>query len=360
MKKSSRSFILSILVLVAIVVAAAFAFRVPISMAIAGKVAAYRLGADAMNDLPDGLHVGLCGAGSPLPDDKRSGPCTLVVAGKQLFVVDTGSGSARNIGKMGFQHGRINAILLTHFHSDHIDGLGELLLQRWGSAANTAPVPVYGASGVETVLAGFMQAYSQDRDYRVAHHGEATVPAGGFGGKAVPFIPGADGRVVLLKDANLEITAFTVDHGPVHPAVGYRFVYKGRSVVISGDTKKSAAVQREAAGVDLLVHEALSGPLMALLKDGAAKAGRVNLVKIFDDIPNYHPSPEEAAETARDAKVGYLLLNHIAPPLPLPGLEKAFLGAAPDIYSGPIRIGADGDFVSMPAASTDIKVSRRF
>jgi ribonuclease Z len=86
----------------------------------------------------------------------------------------------------------------------------------------------------------------------------------------------------------------------------------------------------------------------------------VNLVKIFADIPNYHTSPEEAAETARDAKVGYLLLNHIAPPLPLPGLEKAFLGAAHDIYSGPIRIGVDGDFVSLPAASTDIKVSRRF
>jgi ribonuclease Z len=360
MKKSSRSFILSILVLVAIVVATAFVFRVPISMAIAGKVAAYRLAADAMNDLPDGLHVGLCGAGSPFPDDKRSGPCTLVVAGKRLFVVDSGSGSVRNIGKMGFQHGRIHAVLLTHFHSDHIDGLGELMLQRWGSAANTSPVPVYGPAGVETVLAGFMQAYSQDKGYRVAHHGEATVPAGGFGGKAVPFTPGADGRVAVLKDADLEIIAFTVDHDPVHPAVGYRFVYKGRSVVISGDTKKSAAVQREAAGVDLLVHEALSGPLTALLKDGAVKAGRMNLAKIFDDIPNYHTSPEEAAETARDAKVRYLLLNHIAPPLPLPGLEKAFLGEAPHIYSGPIRIGVDGDFVSLPAASSDIKVSRRF
>ena len=118
--------------------------------------------------------------------------------------------------------------------------------------------------------------------------------------------------------------------------------------------------QREAAGVDLLVHEALSGPLTALLKDGAVKAGRMNLAKIFDDIPNYHTSPGEAAETARDAKVGYLLLNHIAPPLPLPGLETAFLGDAPNIYSGTIRIGADGDFVSLPAGSKEIKVSRRF
>lgn len=350
---------LVIVVLIAFVACVAF-FRVPLSMMVAKKVAPERLALDAMKELPDGLHVGLCGAGSPFPDDKRAGPCTLVVAGKRLFVVDAGSGSVRNIGKLGFQHGRIDAIFLTHFHSDHIDGLGELMLQRWASAASAAPVPLYGPPGVEAVLAGFMQAYGQDKHYRVAHHGEATVPTTGFGGKALPFTMGADGRVVVMKDADLEITAFTVDHGPVHPAVGYRFAYKGRSVVISGDTKKSAAVQREATGADVLVHEAMSTPLVGVLKDGAVQAGRMNLAKIFGDILNYHTSPEEAAETARDAKVGYLLLNHIAPPLPLPGLEKAFLGDAPNIYSGPIRVGVDGDFLSLPAGSKEIKASRRF
>ncbi len=355
MRKTVIAFAVLVIVLIA-----AFLFRAPLSMMVAKKVAAQRLAADAMNELPDGLHVGLCGAGSPFPDDKRSGPCTLVVAGKRLFIIDAGSGSVRNIGKMGFRHGRIDAIFLTHFHSDHIDGLGELMLQRWGSAANTSPVPVYGPQGVENVVAGFMQAYGQDRAYRVAHHGDATVPASGFGGKALPFVPGADGRLVVLKDADLEVIAFTVDHGPVHPAVGYRFNYKGRSVVISGDTKKSAAIQREAAGVDVLVHEALSRPLTALLKEGAMQAGRTNLVKIFDDITNYHTSPEEAAETARDAKVAYLLLNHITPPLPLPALEKAFLGEAPNIYGGPLRVGTDGDFLSLPAGSTAINFTRRF
>lgn len=355
MKKAVIAFAVLLAVLIAL-----YLFRSPLSMMVAKKVAAQRLATDALNDLPDGLHVGLCGAGSPFPDEKRTGPCTLVVAGKRLFVVDSGSGSVRNIGKMGFQHGRVNAIFLTHFHSDHIDGLGELMLQRWGSAANTSPVSIYGPQGVEAVVAGFMQAYAQDRNYRVAHHGEATVPAGGFGGRALPFTPGADGRVVVIKDADLEVVAFTVDHGPVNPSVGYRFSYKGRSVVISGDTKKSAAVQREAAGVDLLVHEALSSPMTDLLKDGAVQAGRANLAKIFEDIKNYHTSPEEAAETARDAKVGYLLLNHIAPPLPLPGLEKAFLGSAPDIYSGPLRVGQDGDFISMPADTKNINFTRRF
>ena len=57
-------------------------FRVPISLAVASKFAAKRMAADTQNELADGLHVGICGAGSPFPDDKRSGACTVVVAGK--------------------------------------------------------------------------------------------------------------------------------------------------------------------------------------------------------------------------------------------------------------------------------------
>ena len=355
-----RNILLTAGLLIALLAITGYAFRAPLAVALVQRIAARQLGIDALTELPDGLHVGLCGAGSPFPDEKRSGPCTLVVAGKRLFVFDAGAGSARNIGKMGFNHGRIEAIFLTHFHSDHIDGLGELMLQRWVSASNTAPVPVYGPAGVEAVVAGLMQAYAQDQHYRVAHHGEAVMPSSGTGGKALPFATEPTGRVVLLKDGDLEIAAFSVDHAPVHPAVGYRITYKGRSVVLSGDTKKSAAVAREAIGVDLLVHEALSTPLMAMLGDAAAQAQRPKLKQLFADIVDYHSSPEQAAETAQAAKVGYLLLNHIAPPLPLPGLEKAFLGDAEKRYDGPIRVGADGDFVSLPVGSKQINASRRF
>jgi ribonuclease Z len=346
--------------LIALCVAAAYIFRAPLSVAIAKKMAPARLMADPLANLPDGLHVGLCGAGSPMQDDRHSGPCTLVVAGKRVFVFDVGSGSSRNIGKMGFSQGRIEAIFLTHFHSDHIDGLGELLMQRWVSAANVAPVPIYGPPGVETVVAGFMQAYSQDQHYRTAHHGETIAPSSGFGAIAKPFDIGADGRVIVLKDTDLEIDAFQVDHGPVKPAMGYRIAYKGRTVVLSGDTRKSAAVQREAVGVDLLVHEALSAPLVGILRDAAGEVGRQNLHQIFIDIVNYHTSPEQAAEIARDDKVRYLLLNHIVPPLPVWGMEKAFLADAPNIYDGPIRVGKDGDFISLPAGSADIKVGSLF
>lgn len=357
---TTRKLLLAALILAALASAAAYLFRAPLSTALARKIVINRLSADLSNHLPDGLHVGLCGAGGPIPDDKRSGPCTVIVAGKRLFIFDAGNNSARNIGKMGMIQGRIEAIFLTHFHSDHIDGLGELLLQHWITNENANPVAVYGPTGVEEVVAGITQTYAQDRNYRVAFHSDATLPASGFGAIAHPFSMDADGRVVLVKDADLEIVAFAVDHESAHPAVGYRIQYKGRSVVLSGDTKKTPAVQREAAGVDILVHEALSKPLMALLEEGAAKASRPKLQKIFADSLSYHTSPEEAAEIARDAKVGYLVLNHIVPSLPVPGMEKAFLGNAADIYSGVVRIGVDGDFLSLPVGSHAIQVSRRF
>lgn len=354
-----RKILFFLLALITLIAAVLTVFRVPLSIAATRHFATARLAEDALEKLPDGLHVGLCGAGSPFQDDIRSGPCTLVIAGKHMFVFDAGSGAARNIGKMGFIHGNIDGIFFTHFHSDHIDGLGELLLQRWVTTANREPVRLYGPTGVDKVVDGFMLAYSQDHAYRVAHHGDATVPASGFGARAITFAPTDEG-VVVLKNEDLEIDAFNVNHGPVHPAVGYRIRYKGRSLVLSGDTSKSPNLQRAAQGVDLLVHEAISPVLMDAMQQAAANAGRPNLQKIFSDVLNYHTTPEQAAEIARDAGVHYLLLNHITPALPLPGMARAFIGSAEQVFDGPVRIGRDGDFISLLAGSKEIEVNRRF
>ena len=334
--------------------------RADISARAMQKLADRRLAVQPLAGLADGLHVGLCGAGSPLPDPRRSGPCTVVVAGQRMFLVDAGSAASRNIAGMGFNPGDLEALFLTHFHSDHIDGLGEVMLQRWAGGSHADPLPVYGPPGVEGVVAGFMQAYAPDEQYRVAHHGPQVVPPSGFGGAPHSFdIAAPGGRVLLLSEPDLEIVAFGVNHEPAHPAVGYRIRYKDRTVVLSGDTIKSPAVEREARGVDVLVHEALSMPLVAILQRAAANAGKANIAKIFADIPGYHTTPEQAAGIARDAGVGFLLLNHIVPALPLPGLEAAFLGESRGIFRGPIRVGVDGDFISLPAGSKAIEVGRR-
>jgi len=310
--------------------------------------------------LADGLHVGLCGAGGPLPDPQRAGPCTAVLAGKRLFVIDAGSGGSRNLSLMNLPPARIEAVFLTHFHSDHIDGLGELMLQRWAGSGSAAPVPVHGPQGVDQVVGGFMSAYRMDQGYRTAHHSAAVVPPSGFGGQALTFNAAADQpNVVLINEPDLKVTAFPAPHDPASPAVGYAFAYKGRTVVISGDTALSPRVEAAAKGADLLVHEALAPNLVASQQRAAEAVGRDRLAKIFSDIPGYHTSPEQVAGLAARAKVGMLLFTHITPALPISALEGPFLGDSRKIFRGRIKVGRDGDFVSLPAGSKEIVVSDR-
>jgi len=153
--------------------------------------------------------------------------------------------------------------------------------------------------------------------------------------------------------------AFTVDHGPVAPAVGYRIRYKDRTVVISGDTRRSKNAEREAKNADLLLHEALSMKLVQILENGFDRHGRSRYAQIMRDIRNYHSSPEDAASVAEAASVKRLVLHHIVPPLPLEALKPEFVGNAPTIFSGPIDVARDGDWYSLPAGGDSIIVSRR-
>jgi ribonuclease Z len=129
--------------------------------------------------------------------------------------------------------------------------------------------------------------------------------------------------------------------------------------VVSGDTRKTKSVVAAAKGADLLAHEALSPELVKHLEKGAKATGRDGLAHIMNDILNYHTSPEEAAEQARDAGVGYLLLYHIVPALPISALEGPFLGRSREIYSGPIRVGHDGDFIILPVNSKNVLLTHR-
>jgi ribonuclease Z len=306
----------------------------------------------------DGLYAGLCGTGSPLPDVHRAGPCIAVLAGSHFFIVDAGEGSTRNVLLMNFPIGRTDAILLTHFHSDHIADLGEMELQRWMGGSNRTPVDVIGPTGVGQVVAGFNAAYQLDEEYRVAHHGPATAPPSGQGGVARSFelSPASDASVVVYEQDGVKITAFKVNHFPVVPAVGYRFDYKGRSLVISGDTVYSESLMKHAKAADVLFHEALNTQMVQIMNEYAGETGSPSLGKITHDIPSYHSTPADAAKVAAGARVRRLVYYHIIPPLPSPILKNLFMGDAKKYFKGPITIGKDGMLFFLPPHGTAIKV----
>jgi ribonuclease Z len=338
----------------AIVAVVLYAVRAPLSTALMGRVLERNMATSLLDTLPDGLNVVLCGAGGPLPDPVRSGGCVAVIAGDNMLVVDAGTGGARNLNPMGLPVGQVDAVFLTHFHSDHIDGLGEMATLRWASAAHTEPLPVHGPEGVEEVVAGFNQSYALDAVYRHAHHGDTVAPLSGRGMLAVTHSqpPEGEAPVVYEKDG-LTVRMIKVEHDPVDPAVGYLFSYKDRSALISGDTVKSANLQQFAEGVDLLVHEGLSPRLVQQMNKAAVRAGDEIVAKITADIPDYHTTPVEAAEIARDANVGHLLFYHVVPPTPIPGLKAAWLTGVDEVFSR-YTLGEDGTGFSLPAGSTEI------
>ncbi|MFM8412067.1 MAG: MBL fold metallo-hydrolase [Alphaproteobacteria bacterium] len=291
----------------------------------------------------DGLTVVLCGTGSPLPDHERAGSCTAVVAGGEVFLVDVGPGSWETVDLANLPTWAVGTVLLTHLHSDHIGDLGETMTQSW-IAGRPKPLEVYGPVGTAQVVEGFAQAYAHDVDYRVTHHDDSYMPRAAAKAIVHEIATPADptGAVLVLDRGGLVITAFPVDHRPVEPAFGYRFDWRGRSVVVSGDTKKSASLARNARDTDILIHEALVPALILRAADVAEKTGRTRLAKLARDLPGYHTTPVEAAEVARDAGVHHLVFSHVVPPILNRVVRRMFLAGVADVYKGEVTIGEDG------------------
>jgi ribonuclease Z len=355
-----KRILLGALALALVVGGALFVMRGELAMRAMSRAYAEAMGRDALAELPDGLHLGLCGTGSPMPDPTRAGPCVAVVAGQRLFIVDSGSGSTRNLSLMNLPPARVEAVFLTHFHSDHIADLGELMLQRWASGAARRPLPVYGPTGVEQVVGGFEAAYGLDQGYRVAHHGAVVTPPSGFGGEPRAFAATPQGpNVILINEPDLKVIAFPVPHDPATPAVGYVFEYKDRKLVVSGDTALSQRLETAAKGVDLLAHEGLSRRLVGEQRQAALKAGRGNFAHILNDILTYHTDPKDVGALAQRAGVRELLFYHVIPPMPLRALEGPFTADARKIFKGRLAVGHDGDFISLPAGGQEVERSNR-
>ena len=321
-------------------------FRLIALLAITFSVLCQEPSTRPLGSLRDGnLHVILCGTGSPLADPERASSCTAIVAGSEFVLIDIGPGSWRKADLLQLPLAELSAVVLTHFHSDHIGDLGEAITMSW-VGGRTKPLEVFGPPGVEKVVDGFQLAYQQDAGYRTEHHSLEFLPAAGATAKGVAVEP----NKVVFDRNGLRIVAFAVKHEPVRPAYGYRIEYRGRKVIITGDTSKSEEVVRQAAGADLLIHDALSKTMIGAAASMAEGFGQQRRAKMARDIVLYHASPVEAAQTAAAAKVATLVLTHIVPALRNEAQQKQFLSGTQEAFSGKIVLGRDGMRFDLPAA----------
>ncbi|MBO6768214.1 MAG: MBL fold metallo-hydrolase [Erythrobacter sp.] len=311
-------------------------------------------GVDRVAEWPDGLHAYVCGSGSPMPDAQRAGPCIAVIAGQRAFIFDVGSGAIRKLQPLAFPMDRLDAAFLTHLHSDHFDSLGELMLQAWIAGQRDSPLPVYGPEGTDRVVAGFIEAYTIDRGFRIAHHGPEVARPGGFGAEARIIDAAGTAPHTVYQSDGVTIRAIRVDHRPVEPALAFRVEYAGRALVISGDTVRSEQLAQLARGADVLFHEALNPRMVGEIGTTLAERGNAAGAKIMADIPDYHTSPEDAARVAQKADVEALVLYHLVPPPPVSLIGPAFLGESGQHFDGRIELAKDGMLVSLSAREQSV------
>eukprot|EP00999_Lentomonas_sp_LEN2_P002763 NODE_632_length_1313_cov_106.258853_g593_i0.p1 GENE.NODE_632_length_1313_cov_106.258853_g593_i0~~NODE_632_length_1313_cov_106.258853_g593_i0.p1 ORF type:complete len:377 (+),score=40.14 NODE_632_length_1313_cov_106.258853_g593_i0:171-1301(+) len=312
----------------------------------------------------DGMSVFLCGTGLPMLSKNKAGACTAILVndnGKQrVYIVDTGPGSYLNFALSSISR-NVTGVLYSHFHSDHIADLGEFITQSWIFSGNADPFDVFGPPGVEGLVDGFVQAYALDRKYRNKHHGDQALPMTGAIPKGTPITllndnPNAEvcQPTVVLDEEGLKVTAFPVDHGIVKPAYGYRFDFKGRSVVVSGDTNKSKTLIACAKNADIIVHEALEQSVVKAIHNHSQSVDQ-RVGHLLLDVLDYHASPAEAVESAEEANANLLIFSHIFPPLQNFLIERIFYTFLPSTSTNlRILLGHDGLAAVLPAHSDAI------
>lgn len=289
----------------------------------------------------DKIRLVTVGTGSPLPG-KRTRSCNAVFVNGHFFVFDVGPGASRAMEQMRLPMDRVEGIFITHWHADHYIDLPELVNRSWLLNRKNL-LDVYGPPPIHNIMKGMDAFLFKENEFREAHHGRDIIQKE----LAVPIAHevqlDSDGyRLVYNKDG-IQIAAFSVDHAPISPAFGYKISFKGKSLVISGDTKRSDQLIKFAKDADILLHEALAFDMIErAIRSQTAAENRRNAT-ILKDILDYHTSPIEAAEVAKKAQVKKLILTHLGPAPENPISRRFYAAGASDIFEGPILLAEDGD-----------------
>jgi ribonuclease Z len=250
----------------------------------------------------------------------RFGPSILVEAGEKKLLFDCGRGATQRIEQIKIPFTEIDALFLTHLHSDHIVGIPDLWLTGW-ARGRKMPLRVWGPAGTKEMMSHLEEAYKFDIQIRQA---DDRLPSRGVAVAAKDIEQG-----VVYDDAGIKVTAFSVDHGLVKPALGYRIDFAGHSLVLSGDTRYSENLIRFSQGADVLIHE--------VIDPEAFRARNPSIsVERFNAIVGHHTTAEQAGTIFARVKPKLAVYSHI-----VPGDSTNLVPLTRKTYSGPLEVGED-------------------
>jgi ribonuclease BN (tRNA processing enzyme) len=274
--------------------------------------------------------VTLLGTGCPQVHRHRFGPASLVRAGGASFLIDCGSGVTQRMASTGVSGAGLDALLITHLHSDHVVDLYQLIISSWHQGRDR-PQRIFGPAGTRDFALALMEVWRKERELRIAW--ECRPSTAGLELEIIEFAEG-----VIWQQDGIRISAFEVDHGPVKPAFGFLFESAGCRVAFSGDTTVCDKLVSAARDVDLLVHECFIHGEMAARRGLPSEQGLAN-------VASYHTLSSEVGKVASRARARALLLNHL---VPVEFDRDALLGEVVADFAGPVVIGEDLLTIDVP------------
>ena len=263
----------------------------------------------------------LLGTGCPSPSHLRYGPSSLVSYEGTNYLIDAGSGVTQRLSEAGIKPGEIDYFFITHLHSDHIVDLYQLFISGWHTGRETK-FKVYGPKGLKSHFDKIFEAYKEELDLRKEWEKRPNVE-----GLAYEITEINNELKIELDNATIE--SVKVDHHPVDPAFGYKFILGPKNIIFSGDTRYCEVLEKSSKDADILVHEVFVG------LDYDPK--RMSLDTI-ENISDYHTTPEEIGILASNASVKKLILNHFVPPV---FDEDVLVERISEHFDGEIVVGKD-------------------
>ena len=288
----------------------------------------------------ESIYVYTIGTASPMPGERVQTGTGVIVNG-HFFLFDVGDGIVRSAENMGLPLNKLEGIFITHWHSDHFMDLASMVSRSW-LLGRSNPLHLYGPDGTDSINQSIKGYLHLENKHRLDHHGPEIMDRSIVHARPHEFKNVQGGKEIVYQTDGITITAFDVDHAPIEPAVGYAIEYKGKKVVISGDTKKNDLVMEMAQDADLLLHEVILNSLLKQMHANLEERGLTRNAKIIHDIQDYHTPPAEVAEIAAKANVKKLILHHFAPPPDFSVLKNLYKKELSG-YDGPIVFSNDGD-----------------
>ena len=277
------------------------------------------------------MDIVLLGTGTPLPDPERAGPSTLVRAGGLQLLVDCGRGVLMRLAAVGVTPPGLDAVFLTHLHSDHVSDFNDVLTTRWVMSVAESPLRVVGPPGTAAFVERTIEMLRDDIGYRLAHHDDLNWAP-------TCDVTELDEGTAFERNA-VRVIAAPTDHRPVTPTVGYRFEHDGAAVVLAGDTVPCEGLDRLCAGADVYVQTVVRRSLIESVP-----------MQRFRDILDYHSSTDDALSTASRAGVRTLVYTHCVPPIAAGG-EKDLLDEPRGQFAGEVVVARDLDVVTVRASA---------